>query len=112
MFKVFAITGLLAFSPLTFGNGDKLRPLSEFISEELEDQKNAFELYSEDEPLIYRRKWYLNKLRLRIRAKVGLSIPIFASFDIRPFVELHWKRSTPSNYMKYEEFIKSTWLMD
>ena len=36
--------------------------------------------------------WYLGKIRLRTRAKIGLEVPFLAKLEVVPFVEFHFKR--------------------
>ena len=37
----------------------------------------------------------LDKVRLRVRPLFGLEIPKLASLEIKPFIEFHWKASSP-----------------
>lgn len=46
--------------------------------------------------------WYFNLIRLRITALIGLSVPLFASFDLGPRIEFRWKRKNPQGWEEYK----------
>lgn len=37
----------------------------------------------------------LKLIRLRLRGTVGLEVPKFLTFEIKPFVEIYWKKPLP-----------------
>ena len=39
--------------------------------------------------------WALDKIRFIVRPLFALEIPALASLEIKPFIEFHWKASSP-----------------
>mgnify|MGYP001568205842 CR=1 FL=1 len=78
--------------------------LTDFVSGEVRSLESAFadvgpldeSISSQNEEFILRRFW------LRVRPKVGLSIPGLAAFDIIPEVEMLWEKEVPEGWETYK----------
>ena len=70
----------------------KINSLENWIEEEIIS-------FTNEENASFKNKlpgpWELEKVRLRVRPLFGLEIPALASFEIKPFIEFHWKASSP-----------------
>ncbi|RLA60722.1 MAG: hypothetical protein DRQ88_07485 [Epsilonproteobacteria bacterium] len=101
-------TLLLAFALLVgtaqAANSPKHKSLGEFVNAEMATQSNYMSDYENisDSELLVDSSFYLNVIRLRIKGSVGLEVPLFASFEIRPMLELRWKRKLPKDMVKYK----------
>lgn len=47
-------------------------------------------------------KWILKNLYLRVRAKLGFEIPVFAKFQVIPEMEILWQKPNPSGWDNYK----------
>jgi len=85
-------------------NLPKYKSLGEFVNAEMDTQSNYMSDYENisDSELSMDSSFYLNVIRLRLRALIGLEVPLFASFELRPFLELRWKRKLPKDMVKYK----------
>ena len=87
--KILILFLLLFSGPYSFA---KLYSLENWIEEEVISFNN------EDDTSFQNQlpgPWELNKVRLRVRPLFGLEIPSFASLEIKPFIEFHWKAPSP-----------------
>ncbi|MFZ8933246.1 MAG: hypothetical protein ACO20H_00245 [Bacteriovoracaceae bacterium] len=73
--------------------------LGEWITTEVNGQIDEFNKMEESEATM-NQGWYFNKVRVRLRGTVGLDL--FAKFEVKPYLELHFKRSNPDGYTKYK----------
>lgn len=78
------------------------KTLTQFVSEEVATMDLAFTQMtanenpgSEDDAFIFRRFW------LRLRPRVGLHVPGFATFDVIPEVEMLWEKDLPDGWETY-----------
>ena len=87
--KIVLLFFLLFSGPNTFA---KFHSLENWIEEEVisfdNEEKTSFQNRLSG-------PWELNKIRLRVRPLFGLEIPSLASLEIKPFIEFHWKASSP-----------------
>ncbi len=78
--------------------------LTDFVRGEIETLDSAFTdmaaiegtAPTQNEDFILRRFW------LRVRAKVGLTVPGFANFEVIPDVEMLWEREVPDGWETYK----------
>ena len=83
---------------------DRYDSIGEFVNTEMETQTEymgAYDKMSASE-LEMNDEWYLNLIRLRVRATIGLEVPLFASFELKPFLELRWKRKLPKGFVTFK----------
>lgn len=45
--------------------------------------------------------FYLRRFMMRVRAKVGIQIPVLAKFEVIPELELLWERPLPEGWRPY-----------
>lgn len=87
----------------SFSNGfaaDEKKPtLGEWITSEVDSQVEEIN-NAEEAPATMVQGWYFNKLRVRLRAKVGLDL--LAKFEVKPYIELHFKRGNPEGFTSYK----------
>lgn len=79
--------------------------IGEFVNAEMDTQSNYMSEYegiSDNEMTADGSSFYMNLIRVRIRGKIGLEVPLFSSFEIKPMLELRWKRKLPSDMVKYK----------
>lgn len=78
--------------------------LGEFVNSEMDTQSKYMSDYENisDSELSMDSSFYLNLIRLRIRGVIGLEVPLFASFELKPMLELRWKRKLPKDMVKYK----------
>ena len=74
--------------------------ISEFVQTEVQEQNDYVSKHEKGTAQV-NDSWYLNLIRLRIMAIIGLEVPIFASFSLIPKMEFRWKRKTPAGYVDY-----------
>ena len=83
----------------------KYNSIGEFINAEMDTQSHYmadYEGISDDEMTADGSSYYLNLIRLRIRGIIGLEVPLFSSFELKPMLELRWKRKLPTDMVKYK----------
>jgi len=78
--------------------------LEEMVETEVQSQSDSLRLHESPGASVSVDGWYLNLIRLRVRGTVGLEVPLLASFEIKPFIELRWKRKTPEGFKNYNPF--------
>ena len=104
MKKLLLVTLLFAGTAVADNNLHRYNSLGEFVNTEMETQTDymaAYDKMSASE-LDMNDEWYLNLIRLRVRATIGLEVPLFASFELKPMLELRWKRKLPKGFVKYK----------
>ncbi len=82
----------------------ELSTLSEFVTEQVSSLEAAFNDISPvddsgiqgEDKFIFRRFW------LRVRAKVGLTIPELAALDLIPEIEMLWEKEVPEGWETYK----------
>lgn len=73
--------------------------LGEWITNEVDSQVEEFNKMEEAEATMV-QGWYFNKVRVRLKATVGLDL--LAKFEVKPYIELHFKRGNPEGYSSYK----------
>lgn len=96
-------TLLLTILLITSAQAETYSNLGEFVNSEMESQSDSFVGYEAllDSDLS-NEAFYLNVIRVRVRGTIGLEIPVFASFELKPFLELRWKRKSPEGMTSYK----------
>ncbi len=95
---------LMAISANTKAETAHYTSLEEMVETEVQSQSDSLKIYENPTASIGADGWYLNLIRLRVRGTVGLEVPLLASFEIKPFIELRWKRKTPEGFESYNPF--------
>lgn len=92
----------LMFSISNAFSSEKLS-VGEWIKKEVDSQMTETNA-SEDDSVagVTASGFYFNKIRVRIKATVGMEIPSLASFEVKPYIALHFKRSNPDGYTKFK----------
>ncbi len=77
--------------------------LSDYVANEVTSLDSAFselgelnESKEDNEAYFFRRFW------LRLRPKVGLKVPGFATFEVIPEVEMLWEKEAPEGWETYK----------
>ena len=78
-------TILLSLCFISFAEASDLK-VSDLINKSLDISKAA-----ETSKISSNRRWKFDKLRIRVRGKVGVEVPFLASLEIKTFVEPHLK---------------------
>lgn len=77
--------------------------IGEWIKNEVDSQMTEVNISEDDsEATMTKSGFYFNKIRVRVKATVGLELPLLASFEVKPFIELHFKRSNPEGFTKFK----------
>ncbi|RLA64657.1 MAG: hypothetical protein DRQ88_10540 [Epsilonproteobacteria bacterium] len=102
---IFFLIGPLAL----FAEDAKFTSLGDFVHQEMSSQANYVEDYDYKGANISDINdsfFYMNFISLKVEGIVGLAVPFFASFELRPNIVFRWKRKLPEGYVGYKPATK------
>ena len=76
----------------------------QFIDEEVTSASIALEQAApetEATASCIEEEFYLRRFWMRVRAKVGIQIPVLAKFEVIPEIEMLWERPLPEGWKPY-----------
>ena len=100
------ILALIIMATAGIAQAGEKQKLGNFITSEYNNQIEALNTVESSEATMTQDGWYLNKVRVRVRATIGLEVPYLAKFEIKPFLGIHLKRKNPVGYTSYKPATK------
>ena len=88
--KKLLLSVLLLLSLSSGLRAESSKPLEDFITTELNSQQKALEEAESEKGLFFNPKWYLEIIRVRLRASAGMEVPKLTKFEVKPYIELFW----------------------
>ena len=103
MIRFLAITFILLFHGLAHNAfaESPIPHLKDFVEAQIAGISESLEALDEDDHAVV-DMWYLRRFLLRIRAKFGFDVPIFAEVKVVPELELYWQKDLPDGWKVYK----------
>jgi len=102
--KNLIITIFILLGAKAFAEVPNYSSLGNFVDQEMTSQASYMEDYDHMEVSAsdIDSMFYMNFISLKVEGIIGLEVPFFAAFELRPNVVLRWKRKLPEGHVKYK----------